>query len=314
MWRICRPRGFPGRREKLRGFSASVGSHQRSSACGRGHDVRYVATVMATRCARRVWWPSVVFALIGGASAPATAAHLEPRTVAAYEQYVEQARDSFLTRVRSDEELSRATNMPVRRVTFNTATESSPQGRIVKIPGGLIHHWTAVTFMPGVGMDRVLAVAQAYDNYAAIYAPVITARLLEHDGDTFRVFARIKEDTGVVSAVLDVWTVVTYNQTKACAHSLSDASEIRQVKNPGEANEQLLPAGRDSGYLWRANTFTRFIARDGGVYVELETLGLSRGFPSLLGWIVEPIARRVGRSSVERTLAEFRAAVLAKVL
>jgi hypothetical protein len=269
---------------------------------------------MAIRCPRTVCWSSVVFALIGGASAPATAAHLEPRTLAAYEQYVEQARDSFLTRVRSDEELSRATNTSVRRVTFHTAAESSPQGRIVKIPGGLIHHWTAVTFIPGVGLERVLAVAQAYDRYAAIYAPVMTARLLEHEGDTFRVFARIKEEAGVVSAVLDVWTVVTYGQTTACAHSLGAASDIRQVKNPGEANEQWLPAGRDSGYLWRANTFTRFIARDSGVDVELETLGLSRGFPPLFGWLVEPIARRIGRSSVERTLAEFRAAVLASFL
>jgi hypothetical protein len=269
---------------------------------------------MAMQCPRTVWWWSVVFALIGGASAPATAAHLEPRTLEAYELYVERARDSFLTRVRSDEQQSSATNMSVRRVTFNTAAESSPQGRIVKIPGGLIHHWTAATFMPGVDLDRVLAVAQAYDNYAAIYAPVVTARLLEHEGDTFRVFARIREEAGMVSAVLDVWTVVTYSQTTACAHSLGAASDIRQVKNPGEADEQWLPAGRDSGYLWRANTFTRFIARDGGVYVELETLGLSRGLPPLVGWLVEPLARRIGQSSVERTLAEFRAAVLASFL
>jgi hypothetical protein len=81
------------------------------------------------------------------------------------------------------------------------------------------------------------------------------------------------------------------------------------VKNPGRADEQLLPEGRDSGYLWRANTFTRFVERGDGVHVELQTIGLTRAFPKLLGWFIEPIARRVGRSSVERTLMEFRDAV-----
>jgi hypothetical protein len=57
-------------------------------------------------------------------------------------------------------------------------------------------------------------------------------------------------------------------------------------------------------------TFTRFVERDGGVHVELETLGLSRRFPPLLGWIIEPIARRLGRSSVERSLGELKSAVL----
>lgn len=137
---------------------------------------------------------------------------------------------------------------------------------------------------------------------------------LERDTNTFRVFARVKEDAGGLSAILDVWTVVTYDKMGKCAHSLGAAHEIRQVKNAGGSNEQLLPAGHDSGYLWRANTFTRFIERDGGVYVELETVGLSRRFPPLLGWIIEPIARRIGRSSVERTLTEFRDAVRAHVL
>jgi hypothetical protein len=46
---------------------------------------------------------------------------------------------------------------------------------------------------------------------------------------------------------------------------------------------------------------------DGGTYLEFQTLGLSRGFPWLLGWLAEPIVRRIGRGSVERTLDERRA-------
>jgi len=75
------------------------------------------------------------------------------------------------------------------------------------------------------------------------------------------------------------------------------------------ATRRLLPAGRDSGYLWRASSFTTLAEQDAGVYVGMETLGLSRGFPPFLGWFIEPIARRLGRKSIERSLEQFVAAV-----
>jgi hypothetical protein len=57
--------------------------------------------------------------------------------------------------------------------------------------------------------------------------------------------------------------------------------------------------------------FTAFVATADGVYVETETLGISRGFPPMLGWIIEPIARRLGRKSVVQSLEQFEAAAVA---
>jgi hypothetical protein len=67
---------------------------------------------------------------------------------------------------------------------------------------------------------------------------------------------------------------------------------------------------QDRGYLWRAAAYSRYAAADGGIYVDLETIGLTRGFPPLMGWIIEPIARRLGRKSVEGSLEEFRKALV----
>jgi len=64
--------------------------------------------------------------------------------------------------------------------------------------------------------------------------------------------------------------------------------------------------------LWRAVTLNRLVEQDAGVFIEMETLGLSRGFPPLLRWFIEPIARRLGRKSVELSLQEFRRAVQAR--
>lgn len=245
------------------------------------------------------------------AAAPAVAADLQPSAVRAYDSYVEQARAAFVARATAPHG-SIADAEPARETAREV--EVSPHGRTLRIPGGVIHHWRGAIFIPGAGLDHVLATAQAYENYAAMYQAVVVSKLVDREGSRYRVFARLKEDAGMVSAVLDVWSAVTYHRAEDCAYSLSEAQEIRQVEHADLADERHLPAGRDSGYLWRANTFTTFVATDGGVLVELETIGLSRSFPRMLAWLIAPVARRVGRSSVERTLTEFRTAVLARAL
>ena len=90
-------------------------------------------------------------------------------------------------------------------------------------------------------------------------------------------------------------------------------TQIREVRDAGRPSEKLLPVGHDSGYLWRSATFTRFTDDSAGVWMEMETLGLSRQFPPVLGWVIEPIARRIGRRSAEVSVDEFRRAVAARV-
>jgi hypothetical protein len=125
---------------------------------------------------------------------------------------------------------------------------------------------------------------------------------------------RIRESAGGVSAVLDVTSRVQYfNPNSRSVYSISISEEIRELRDPGTAKEHRLSPGHDSGYLWRAAAFTHMVERDGGVFVEMETIGLSRGFPPFLGWIIEPVARRLGRSSVERSLQEFSMAVRSRV-
>ena len=44
----------------------------------------------------------------------------------------------------------------------------------------------------------------------------------------------------------------------------------------------------------------------------METIGLSRPFPPLLGWVIEPVARRMGRGSVGESMQEFAQALSAR--
>ena len=238
------------------------------------------------------------------ASVPlAAAAELTSRTILAYDTYLKQAQDAFLARVTKDHGAA---------PTGDGVPHARPvqEDGIISVPGGLIHHWVGAAFIPRATLQRTLDVSQAYGAYSTIYQEVIGSKLVGREDDVYRVLIRIKESEAGIGAVLDIHSTVRYvRPTDRLVYSISTADQIREVTNAGQANERLLPAGGDSGYLWRASSFTIFAERNSGVYVETETIGLSRTFPPLLGWFIEPIARRLGRKSVERSLEEFIAAV-----
>jgi hypothetical protein len=240
---------------------------------------------------------------------PLVAAALQPPTEVEYEAYVAAARQTFRDRRRTDAGPADASRAVAASPGARSAAVEA-EGRIVRISGGLVHHWRATTFLRGVTLDRVLSVTQAYHDYSRMHRAVTFATVLTREANTFRVVSRLEGGSGPVTAVLDVWSVVTYERFATCAHSFGRAYEIREVENAGDPDERHLPAGRDRGFLWRADTFTRFVERDGGVGVETETLGLSRRFPRLLGWLIEPIALRVGRASAEQSLMELQDAVV----
>jgi len=234
----------------------------------------------------------------------ATAVELLAGAVRAYEGHVEQAKRAFLSRVQND----MAPTLPADGIVVAGPGE---QDGIIDVPGGLVHHWIGRAFLQRVTLRTAVDVSRRYSAYSTIYKSVVASRLLNRDGETYRVLLRLKESEAGISAVLEVRSTAHYvDVSSRVVYELSNTDEIREVKNAGERNEQLLPVGRDSGYLWRANVFTRFVQMPGGVYVEAETLGLSRRFPTMLSWILEPIARRLGRKSVETSLLEFRTAVL----
>jgi len=244
-------------------------------------------------------------------TAPLAAATLSDAASRAFDEHAARARQSFIAAAQrpiADNPAARAT----LRDSGSVITPGTGDG-IVDVPGALFHHWTGAIFIPGVTLDQVLVISRGSAAYPDIFHPVQRAVVLSQQGEMFRVQFRMKESAGGLSATLDMTSTIQYGRPDAThAYVISAADEIREVKDAGRPTERQLPAGRDSGYLWRAGSLTRFVADDGGVYMAMETLGLSRPYPPLLGWIIEPIARRIGRRSVGASMEEFRRAVLAR--
>jgi hypothetical protein len=236
------------------------------------------------------------------AAAPVAAADLQQRSAQAFDKYAGDMTAAFFSRATKNSTTARRCDGVI------TARAANGDG-ILNVPDALIHHWLGLAFVQGATLKDVEHVARDYSAYPKMYKAVVSSKVLSQQGDTYRVQIRLKEDAGL-TAVLDVRSAVEYRtQRSGTITAISKSEEIRQVENFGKRNESQLPVGKDSGYLWRAHTLTHFVAEEGGVFIVMETLGLSRQFPPLTGWIIEPIARRIGRKSVEGSLDEFLTAI-----
>ena len=193
----------------------------------------------------------------------------------------------------------------MRRLSVNA------DGDNVTVPGGMVHDWEGMVFIPGAKIDSVLKILEDYDHHATYYAPDVEASRIEsRSGDQFRVFMRFRRHK-VVTVVLDTEHAVNYfRDSPVRAHSRSSAIRIAQVDDPGGSKEKEKAPGRDDGYLWRMETWWRMEERDGGVYVQNQVVTLTRDVPTGLGWLIEPFITNIPKETLEFTLQATRKAVL----
>jgi hypothetical protein len=93
-------------------------------------------------------------------------------------------------------------------------------------------------------------------------------------------------------------------------YSVAEAVEIREIEGYGHADERLLPPNTGNGFIWRIRSVTRYEERDGGVYLELEAMALTRDIPGSLAWMVKPVVNHLSIDSLVTTLRQTRDAVV----
>ncbi len=259
-----------------------------------------------------------VVIVVAIAGSPAAAADLQPRTTGAFDRYVTETERQGAASLDDAARFLWVDNRtePGRRVRLDAVQkggllierlETRLAGKTIDVPSGLIHHWLGAVFVRGASLDKAVALLQDYDRHADIYKPKIArSRLLAHEGETFHVFLRF--------FMKNVLTVVVNSEhdarfTRASptrAYSRIVSTHIAEVEDPDTPREAEKPVGRDGGYLWRLNSYWRFLERDGGTYVQCESITLSRGIPMGLGWIVGPFVTSIPRDTLSFTLEATR--------
>jgi len=252
-------------------------------------------------------------------------AKLHANTLEAFDRYVK------LTEARNNDELKRGTNLlwidqlPAEQRTEAYAAlrrgevkmkklEMLDGGKPIACPGGIIHHWTGVVFIPGAKLEDVLAMLEDYDKHSVYYAPDVERSKIEsRNGDHFRVFLRFRRHK-VITVVLNTEHDIEYfHDGPGRAHSRSSAVRIAEVENAGKSDEREKPPGDDGGFLWRMETWWRMEERDGGVYLQSEVVSLTRDIPVLLSWMIKPFVTSIPKETLTATLAATRKGVQARM-
>lgn len=248
-------------------------------------------------------------------------AKLRANTLEAFNRYVK------LTDARNAEELKRGTNLlwidelpSAERAEAYAALkrgevqmkklEMRDGGKEIACPGGIIHHWAGVVFIPGAKLNDVLSMLEDYDKHYIYFGPDVERSKIEsRDGDHFRVFLRFRRHK-VITVVLNTEHDIQYfHDGPGRAHSRSYTVRIAEVENAGKKDEREKPPGEDGGFLWGMETWWRMEERDGGVYVQSEVVSLTRDIPIVLKWMIEPFVTSVPKETLSATLVATRKAV-----
>ncbi len=245
---------------------------------------------------------------------------LKAETLAAWDQYVRTTSESMRARLTpggqflwTDETADRRARVHGGEIVVLPATPQTPR----KVPSGLIHDWMGAAFIPDTNLEEVLSVVRDYSHYKDNYKPVVldsktislgaTASL----GATEDRFSILLMNKSLISkTALDTeYKSTTIRLDPTHAYGTTESAAIQEIADYGTAAAHKLPPDVGSGLIWRLFTIARYQERDGGVYMELEAVALSREVPFSLRWMVDPIVRRVSRSIFTTSIQQTKDAL-----
>lgn len=242
------------------------------------------------------------------------AAELKPETLRAWERYIElteqriaselASSDGFLARDSLADADARKVLTP-NRVFIRKLRTRNIEGKKLSIPKGMVHHWLGSILIPNVELSDVVSWVQDCENFEKYVKEVEGATLLYHEGDDYRFNLRIRAKR-VTTVYYNTEHAVHYeHHGPGKSSSKTEATRIVQIDEAGTANEREKPEGKDSGYLWRWNSYWRFKQEGSGVVVECETVSLSRSVPNVFWWFVKPFISSVPKESLQSTLVSL---------
>lgn len=256
----------------------------------------------------------VAILMVGGTASTLRPASLRPETIESWKDHVRAVDADMQARLDGskpflwiDEEPSRAERAQQGEVLVAHAGRSGSK----PVPHGLIHDWNGAVFIPNACVDDVLTVLRDYGRYQDFFKPaVISSKPLDQTGDRYKFTMLWMQKVLFVTAAVDSTYESNYFQLSDKRwYSVTRSTRIQEIQNYGQPEQSELPPDEGRGFLWRMYSVARYEERDGGVYVEIEAVGLSRDIPMSLRWMVSPVVDRLSRDSVVTSLRETREAI-----
>jgi hypothetical protein len=240
---------------------------------------------------------------------------LRPETLQSWDNYIRTANAQINSRFdgrRSflwlDEKPDLAKLLRQGQAVVSPASDENP----TSVAHGLIHHWIGAVFVPDVKLGDVLDLLTDYDRYKDFYKPMVAdSKALERRGPNRKFTLLMMQKAFSVTAAID-----TENEARVVrlssrrAYIVSHATRVQEIANFGESAQKKLPPDQGPGYIWRLQSVIRAEERDRGVYVEIETIGLSRGIPRHMVWLIKPLTNHIPKNRMLATLEDTRKAII----
>jgi hypothetical protein len=243
------------------------------------------------------------------------AATLDPNTLKAWDDYVESAAMRMEQRRRAPEDSflwvdgapDRLARVKAGEIVVSPVGPRSPR----RVPLGLVHDWVGAAFIPQASINDVLKIVRDYGHYKDLYEPSVVDSKAIASGDYRDLYSMLLMNKSVFlkNALSADYEVCYVRLDDRRAYSIARSTRVQEIEDYGSPAQHLLPQGEGHGIIWRLAGVTRYMERDGGVYVEFEAIALSRDIPVSLRWFVEPLVRRISRSSLATSLEQTQQAV-----
>jgi hypothetical protein len=251
--------------------------------------------------------------LVMGIPATSSAIELQRSTLNAWDDYIQNANRRMRARLNGpgpflwvNEETSRRD-----RVRRGEVIVAPVIGRGVQaVPNGLIHDWIGAVFIPNATLESLFAVVHDYDRYKEIYRPVVAdSKVLACTAVDQRFSMTWQHKILFVDAAMDAQYQAHDFVDGRRGYNIASTTRVQEIQGYGHSGERLLPPDTGNGFMWRIHSIARYEEQEGGVYLELEAIALTRDIPASLRWMVNPVVNRLSINSLATTLRQTRDAV-----
>ncbi len=248
------------------------------------------------------------------AAAVAVAEEPTPAAVAGFDSYISRV-ESRLAEQHQSADGFLAPEDATRLWSGELVIEQLTPATGKQLPGALLHDWRGTAFLPGAKPEDFEWLMRDFGGYPRYFSPeIVKAKVLAHEGDHYQATMRVKQKH-ILTVVMDTTYDVTFGRDNSGGtgaqhgYSISRSTRVSEIASPGTARERALTASEEHGFLWRLNTYWSYEERDGGLYIQIESVSLTRSVPVGLNWAIGPFIESIPRESLEFTLRATRDAL-----
>lgn len=243
------------------------------------------------------------------------AIELQPNTLKAWDEYTRNADSAMNLRIDghhpflwTDETPDRGSRLRNGEILVTPMTGKGTRS----VTNGLVHDWMGAAFIPHATLGSLLAVVHDYDRYKEFYKPVVAESQLLACSASDRRFSMVwRRRVLMINAAMEgQYQSHDFVVDGRRGYSIVSTTQLQEIESDGHSGERLLPPGQGSGFIWRMHSIARYEERDGGVYLELEAIALTRDIPFSLKWLVSPVVNHISIGSLTTSLSQTREAVV----